>query len=153
MHKQLIEKLINEKGRFQLPNDRETLFRGWFGNNMVILIMLLQGKNLRKETTIMRMQFFLFDLEHHFLNPRADHQIFRNEFRYLRYCLRVNPNTCVQHKERAMEMIAMIYEGLGLVCHLDFQERKEPVCMRVKDEVRRGIYEIFKTLCHVPAHC
>src|SRR3989338_1049914 len=97
--------------------DREGQFEAYVHNRMSILLMWIQntsktGRNIsaRKQ----QMMFFLHDLEHHFIDPYVDQKV-RDAFRWLRIYIKVYPLASKKDRtQRAYEMVARIYEGLGI---------------------------------------
>lgn len=103
--------ILNPSSPF-LDADFETLFKGWFGNQMTVLLMLLQRVRAGHEKTIWRIQFFLHDLEHHYAAIYCG-RYGRHAFRYLRRFFKVYPRVNAGHCQRALQMVQRIYEMLG----------------------------------------
>ncbi len=91
----------------------EGLFKGWFNNHMTVLLMMLQNPKPRTVITVQRIEFFLHDLEHHFM-PFSSSKAVWDIFRYLKRYLKVYPNVRRSHSIRAIEMVGRIYQILGL---------------------------------------
>ena len=62
---------------------------------------------------MLRIEFFLDDLEHHYIDSHAEKPV-RDAFRYLRRFLKIYPQVKPEHACRAFQMVGRIYGALGL---------------------------------------
>lgn len=97
-----------------LEVSREGQFQAYVNNRMNILVMWVQHMKLREiNTAKQHLEFFLYDMEHHFVDPYAGREI-RNAFRWLKVYVRIYPEVFRKNRaQRAYEMIASIYDALG----------------------------------------
>lgn len=71
-----------EEQSSKLLTDIESIFRAWFNNRMTVILMLMQHSRLRDSRTMMKIEFFLNDIEHHFVDSHAPKHLW-DAFRYL----------------------------------------------------------------------
>lgn len=114
--------------------------RAWFNNRMMILLMYIQYVRRLDTRNMLKSVFFLEEIEHHFIEGGAPYPI-RNAFRYLKRYLTVYPRVTKKHCERAYEMVARIYAGMGyeLRCKPSFGSFKS----ETRETIRRSAREIF----------
>ena len=93
---------------------RDDQFTAYVNNRMNILLMWVQQIN-KKDLTDAKLhtKFFLHDMEHHFVDSYVEKRI-RDAFRWLKAYVKVYPNKFDDRSSRALEMIALVYEGLGI---------------------------------------
>lgn len=103
----------SETGRGNEEKRFKEFFSGWFNNRMAIILMAIQHLKRKDAQAILRIEFFLEDVEHHFTDSHAPKWV-RNAFRYLKSYFKVYPEVTLWQSYRAVEMIARIYESLGL---------------------------------------
>ena len=97
-----------------LEVDRVSQFTAYFNNRMYILLMWIQRPKERSAESKLHLQFFLNDMEHHFVDPYVDMQA-RHAFRWLNAFLKVYP--IVGEKNRfviAHQMAARVYKAVGV---------------------------------------
>ena len=97
-----------------LEVDRVSQFTAYFNNRMYILLMWIQRPKERSAESKLRLQFFLNDMEHHFVDPYVDRQT-RHAFCWLKAYLKVYP--IVGEKNRfviAHQMVARVYKAVGI---------------------------------------
>lgn len=114
-----IRRLLSQKpGDPQTQRDTRSLFMGWFNNHMAVILMLIQRPGTRPVRVMMKIDFFLEDLEHHYIGSNATHDIHRS-LGYLRDYFRHYPGVSGRQSLRALDRVGRIYEAVGL-------ELKEP---------------------------
>jgi hypothetical protein len=100
----------DESGASPLEVDRDGQFRAFVNNRMYILILWVQRPVKRRE----HLEFFLHDMAHHFVDPYVGKEI-RAAYRWIRAYVKAYPNVSKKDRtQRAFEMIARIYESLGM---------------------------------------
>lgn len=92
-------------------------FLSWFNNHMALIVMALEYVRRRQPGFLMKVEFFLHGIEHHYLRPSRD-KFVTDAFRYLRRYFKVYPNVKIEHSQRAFEMVGRIYAALGLELEL-----------------------------------
>jgi len=93
--------------------DLECYWWSYFHNKMMLLLMLIEHPHISRNTiSVEKQRFFLFDLEHHFLPPKAP-QKYRNAFRWLGRYLNQFPDVSPARIRKAIEMAGIIYEAFG----------------------------------------
>lgn len=97
------------------PSDPEIreFFLSWFNNNMCIFLMLIQRVTEREPKTMMRMEFFLYEIEHHYLKANVTKDV-SVAFHWLRKFLTLYPDVSAKQCEKAVEMVRRIYGVVGL---------------------------------------
>jgi hypothetical protein len=100
------------------------LFKGWFHNKMMIILIMSQYPKLRRSGSGVESQVgFLHDIEHHYLRKGVSEQAFRSAVRWLIRFLRVYPNGVTRERSRqALAMIQRIYDGFGFHMYWDTQK-------------------------------
>ena len=136
---------IEEQAR---PLDRsvESLFRGWFNNRMYVVLMSFQHIKARDPQTILGIQIFLRDIEHHFI-PSHRPKSLVHAFRYLRRYFTVYPHVSVEQSQRAIEMVGRIYEAMGMM--LKQQSAYHPKLSadeKIRREIKVSVQEVFSPL-------
>lgn len=92
----------------------ENLFWAYFNNKMMILLMMIENPLLTKSIlSVEKQKIFLHDLYHHFL-PTKTGRKYHRAFKWLRLFLERYPDVPSRSAQRAVRMIAVIYEGFGL---------------------------------------
>lgn len=92
----------------------EHLFWAYFNNKMMILLMMIENPLLTKSVlSVEKQKLFLHDLYHHFLPSKTERKYHR-AFKWLRLFLERYPDVPFRLTQRAIRMIAIIYEGFGL---------------------------------------
>ena len=136
----------------RLDRNPENLFRGWFNNHMTILLFMVQQPKPRKARTMLRIEFFIEDVEHHYIGCHGGKSV-HDAFRYLkRYC-KVYPAVTYRHSERAVEMVGRIYEALGLkLTTIHSLAPTEPHQERIKKEIKDSIKQIFRPALTCAVH-
>jgi len=94
------------------PEIADGLFWGWFNNQMALLLMLIQCVRPRMPKLLLKIEFFLRDVEHHYLPPKAGASV-RGAFRYLEGYFRVYPRVTREESNRAVRMVGRIYAAFG----------------------------------------
>lgn len=96
--------------------DREGQFSAYVHNRMNVLMIWIQHRTTVKELQAAKqhLSYFLYDMEHHFVDSLADKRI-RDAFRWIRRFIKVYPAVFEKDRsQRAYEMVARIYEGLDI---------------------------------------
>jgi hypothetical protein len=91
----------------------EPFFWAWFNNRMTVVLIAVQSVRLRDSQSMMRIRFFLDDLEHHFVDGHAAKTVW-DAFRYLKRYFEVYPKVTLKQCKRALEMVGRIYAILGM---------------------------------------
>ena len=102
-----------------LEVDREGQFAAYVHNRMNILLIWIQHMSKRDITEHKRhLEFFLHDMEHHFVDPYVDKKL-RVAFRWIKVYIKIYPAVFKKDRtQRAYEMVGRIYEALGIECRL-----------------------------------
>lgn len=103
---------------------RDEFFQGWFNNQMTILLFALQSPKPLGRDAVKRLQFFLYDLEHHFLRGLQEAGV-RRALRYLKCFLCAYPIVSMKHAPSVVRSVARIYEAAGLEFHFKFDPVSE----------------------------
>ncbi|OGW80431.1 MAG: hypothetical protein A3G33_02355 [Omnitrophica bacterium RIFCSPLOWO2_12_FULL_44_17] len=92
------------------------LFKGWFNNKMMIILMMSQYPHLRrKQSGIAGQIAFFYDLEHHYLIEGERRRMCRNAIRWLKAFFKVYPvRISVGRSRKALVMVVRIYQSFGL---------------------------------------
>jgi hypothetical protein len=92
----------------------EELFKAYFNNRMMILLMVIEHPEISREVlSIERQRFFLNDLYHHFLPPNCASK-YRRAIDWLFRFLNIYPNVKPSRIYRAIQMVTLVYEAFGL---------------------------------------
>ncbi|MBI2166762.1 MAG: hypothetical protein HYU34_00800 [Candidatus Omnitrophica bacterium] len=90
------------------------LFRAYFNNRMMVLLMMIEHPEISREVlSLERQKFFLNDLYHHFLPSRCASK-YRRAFEWLFHFLEVFPDVTPRRIYQALKMVGWIYEGFGM---------------------------------------
>jgi len=109
----MIIKTISGKRPERMEN-LEPLFWAYFNNKMMILLMMIENPILTKSAlSVEKQKIFLHDLYHHFLPSKMERKYHR-AFQWLHLFLDRYPDVTSRLIQRAIRMIAIIYEGFGL---------------------------------------
>lgn len=92
--------------------DSKSRYEAWVNNRVMALSMTIQVNKRRVERSLLRHEFFLDEIEHHFINCYSGKKVW-NAFRYLRLYLRSYPHMKPRHQQKALEMLDRIYTTLG----------------------------------------
>lgn len=107
----------------------ENLFKAYFNNKMMILLMIIENPSFAKcQYAIEKQKYFLDDIYRHFFDGALCRH-YHWAFRWLFAFLDIYPNWSPDKRVRAVEMISHIYTSLGF----DF---KYSVCRRVSNGSR-----------------
>jgi len=107
-----------QKGMLQgteADNKAFTSFVGWFNNRMMVILMLIQDIRPRESRSMLRAEFFLEEIERHFISPSADRTA-RNAFRWMRRYLKIYPAVTKEHSKRALDKVSQIYDAVADGC-------------------------------------
>ena len=108
---------------------KEGLFKGWLNNRMAILIMLVECRKLRDPKRVLRINFFLEDLRHHYMPSNIEDSV-QEAFDYLREFFNDYPAVTDQQCQKALEMVNRVYNALGY-------ESKVKVSKKAKNETAK----------------
>ncbi len=91
----------------------ETRYRAWVNNKVAGLIWTIQRGGEGDERGFLRHLFFLDEIEHHFIDSHARRAVWR-ALDYLRRYFNAEAGSKDRHRGKALEMVSLIYEELGL---------------------------------------
>src|SRR3989338_6153942 len=103
---------VEKKNPFIESQDVSSRWMGWVNNRMTMLIWDLQRNRLKDRRLLLKHEFFLEDLEHHFMDCHAEPKIWK-AFCYLQRYLKTYPQAKPAHVKKALKMLSLIYEQLG----------------------------------------
>ncbi len=109
----------------------EKRYRAWVNNKVQALTLTIQTNRVNNIHSLLKHEFFLEEVEHHFMDSHAGHRVWR-AFLYLKRYLKLYPHARANHQKGAMKMLELIYGQLG------FDGRK--ISSTAQDE-REGSYE------------
>ena len=117
-------KLIGQfKKEQDAMKDLSSLFRAYFQNKMMILLLMIEHPVIsRSALAVEKQKMFLHDLYHHFL-PLGTPPKYHRVFRWLNLFLDRYPDVSPRRTYRAIEMVGLVYEAFGMKLH----ERMEAV--------------------------
>lgn len=90
----------------------EKRYQAWIHNKIMTLAWLIQRNKPKDKNGLLRHQFFLDEIEHHFMDCYAECKVWY-AFRYLRLYLKTYPHSKSRRVETALKMLELIYEKLG----------------------------------------
>lgn len=95
--------------------DRDDQFNAYVHNRMNILIMWVQHLKPRDVSEAKRhLDFFLHDMEHHFVDPYAPREL-RKAYQWIRAYIKVYPAVTKKDRtQKAFEMIERVYQSIGI---------------------------------------
>lgn len=129
------------KGTNELSDsEAKGLFLGWLNNRMGMILMAIQCIKAKEQSTLAHFEFFLHDLEHHFL---AGDRSLSEAFRYLRRYFRVYPNVTLAQSRKALEKVKEIYNAFGLELEISGLSPKLSREERMKRQIREYLQEIL----------
>jgi len=115
----------------------EKRYRAWVNNKVTVLIWVIERNKPRDSRSMLKHEFFLEEIEHHFMDCHASYRAWR-AFRYLRGYLKSYPHAKVNHQRTALAMLRLIYEELGFsgqrISVPDFKEAKSDMGKNVEYE-------------------
>lgn len=121
-------KEIEEKEKHEKLKDLPSLFKAYFNNKMMILLMMIEHPVIGKATlSTEKQKMFLHDLYHHFLPPNSASKC-RHAFVWLDRFLKRYPEVNLKQTHNAIQMIGIIYEAFG------FQLDKRLEAVRIEKE-------------------
>jgi len=110
--------------------ERETLalFKGWFHNKMMVILVMSQYPKLRPKSCGVQNQLtFLGDLEHHFLRQGTERKPFRHAIRWLSAFFRIYPRrVSPARRTKVLRMVRVIYDAFGFPMYWDGKEPSIP---------------------------
>ncbi len=92
-------------------------YQAWVNNKIQVLTLTIQRNQARDIRILLKHEFFLEEIEHHFMDCHAGHRVWRG-FLHLKRYLRNCPHAKTTHRRGALKMLGLIYGELG------FDERK-----------------------------
>ena len=90
----------------------EMRYRAWVNNKVLALYLTIDRNRPREIQCLLKHEFFLEEIEHHFMDSHAGYRIWR-AFNYLKCFLKSDAYTKVIHRKGALRMLGLIYERLG----------------------------------------
>lgn len=99
--------------RSYLEREIEWLFLSYINNRMTVLLMAIQRVRPLPVRTVLQLEFFLWDLAHHFVPPDAPRES-RAAIRWLQGFVRVYPKVSPADLEKAFGMVERLYALFGL---------------------------------------
>ena len=93
----------------------ENRYKAWVNNKIMILSLIISTDKVRNQDVLLRNEFFLEELEHHFMGIDVDKSVWR-AFSYLKKYLKKFPHSSLRQRHIAIEMLALIYQELGFDC-------------------------------------
>lgn len=127
------------QGMETLESEKETgaLFRAWFNNRMTVLLILIHHIQQRDPRMILKIDFFLTDIEHHFVDSHAG-KPYRYAFSYLHRYLKVYPAVTYKGSHKAVEMVRRIYEALGFAFNYPSKSSRSAMASPASEENKNG---------------
>lgn len=97
--------------------------RAWFGNRIWVILRTIETPYFKERRQMMEINFFFEILKDYFVETKTS-VYFRNAFRYLQRYFRVYPLVKKHQSEKAIEMVARIYQGLSY--EFDYEAHVKP---------------------------
>ena len=121
------------KGQDGFEDGIEGLFWGWFNNHMAMILLAIECRRIRETRSMIRIELFLNDIEHHFIESDVPKQV-RDAFRWIKRYFRVYPAVTIRQSEKAARMLGTIYAAVESKQRPSFvrqnlDEEKSAVCM------------------------
>lgn len=99
------------------PNELELAgkrYQAWVNNKVQALSLTIQVNRVHHGHGFLKHEFFLEEIEHHFIDSHARYKVWR-AFRYLKQYLKTYPHGKANHQKTALAMLGFIYDRLGVV--------------------------------------
>ena len=90
----------------------EQRYRAWVNNKVLALYLTIDRNRPREIHCLQKHEFFLEEIEHHFMDSHAGYKVWR-AFNYLKRFLKRDLDTKASHRKGALRMLGLIYERLG----------------------------------------
>lgn len=127
--------IMQDENRKKFEDSLGCLCLAWINNRMFPILALMQLIHETDPSVLAQAQFFLTDIEHHFMRTDIPVPV-GQAFRYLSCYLGVYPNVSIEDSRRAIAMIKRIYEALGIELNQHFEPR-----LAIREKLRRIINE------------
>lgn len=125
-------------------------FHGWFNNRMCLLLMMIENVKPRDLRSIFKLEFFLDDIEHHFVPTHSPRYVW-GAFRYLKRFLRLYPRIKTRHLVVALKMTARIYEAVGMP--VPAFENKKTLSILTGKPTQQDIHRVVREVMKSSAFC
>ncbi len=113
----------------------EKRYSAWVNNKVMALMLAIQSNKTRDSRSILKHEFFLEEIEHHFVDCHANSKVWR-AFSYLKRYLRTYPQGTANHQKTALRMLRLIYEELGFqgtrIVENDFKKMQNVMQQKVE---------------------
>jgi len=143
----------------ELPQDRESLFRGWFNNHVTILLMAIERVSLSSsrvrrlsQRSAAKALFFLEDVERHYQTTKSRRSA-RHAFRYLTTYFKLYPEVSRRQSKKAIEMVGRVYESVGLRFDYRGHRKLGPLKRPTYLEVAGNLDSVFGPLKASAVNC
>lgn len=90
----------------------EKRYQAWIRNKFLVLSLTIQGNRPKEKSSLLKHEFILEEIEHHFMDSHAGNRIWR-AFRYLKQYLKTYPHIEAKRRKPALIMLWFIYDRLG----------------------------------------
>ncbi len=87
-------------------------YEAWVNNRVAALLLAIERTKVCNDQNLLRHEFFLDEIEHHFVDGNAGGRVGR-AFQYLRRYLKDYPQVKASHRRGALKMLGIIYGQLG----------------------------------------
>lgn len=87
-------------------------YQAWVNNRVAALLLAIEKTKACDELSLLKHEFFLDEIEHHFMDGHAGSRVGR-AFQYLRRYLKHDPSAKAGHRRGALKMLGVIYGQLG----------------------------------------
>jgi len=87
-------------------------YKAWVNNRVAALLLAIERTKAGNDESLIRHEFFLDEIEHHFVDGNAGGRVGR-AFQYLRRYLKDYPLMKAGHRKGALKMLGIIYGQLG----------------------------------------
>lgn len=94
------------------PENTAKMYRAWVNNRVSALLLTIQRSEMKDMELSLKHEFFLEEIEHHFVDSHAGVRVWR-AFNYLRRYLKCDSDAKASHRIGALRMLGLIYERLG----------------------------------------
>ena len=125
-------------------------FHGWFNNRMCLLLMMIENVKPRDLRSIFKLEFFLDDIEHHFIPTHSSRYVW-GAFRYLKRFLRLYPRIKTRHLAVALKMTFRIYEAVGMP--VPAFENKTTQSLLTGKPTQQDIHRVVREVMKSSAFC
>ena len=105
-------KRLSDETPYRQAVDRETgaHFLAWFQDGVRVIRKTVENPTLWDSRLLAEIEFFLGQIEHHFIGSSAPQRIW-DVFRYLRYYFKTSVSVRKKHVKKAIEMVARLEQA------------------------------------------